>query len=132
MIPEAKTQECVDLLVKKMKKEKEIADSPHTPPILMKTKDAEIAAKRDAIRTAQEVYAQSLNPKREIYISVVGKLKDELRVLISENEVVKDANKQTAEEARTEYEATIAPLREELVGIEEQIKTFLDTVSTEK
>jgi len=121
----------MDLLVKKMKKEREIADTPYTPPILMATKDAEIAEKRDEIRAAQEVYAQSADPKREVYVSVVGKLKDELRVLISENEVIKDANKQTMEEARTEHEAIIAPLREELTGIEEQIKTFLDTV-TEK
>jgi len=132
MITQTKAVKYVDLLVKKMKKEREIVDNPYTPPVLMATKDAEIAEKRDEIKAAQEVYAQSLNPKREIYISVVGKLKDELRVLISENEVVKDANKQTAEEARAEYEATITPLREELVGIEEQIKTFLDTVSTEK
>jgi len=122
----------MDLLVKKMKKEREIAEKPYTSPILMATKDAEIAAKQDEIRAAQEVYAQSTDPKREVYISVVGKLKDELRVSISENEVIKDANKQTAEEARAEYEATIAPLREELAGIEEQIKLFLDSVSFDK
>ena len=94
----------------------------YVPPVLLPTKDVEIATKRAEIEQAQIDHAagESYILTRAQYIAIVQPLKNELYTLIAENETIATENRSRTEAAQTTYQEARAPY--ELILSEKQVE----------